>query len=198
MDMQNIRQIEVMAGVMAVVLIPAGSAVASEGTGGPNLFTGDLGNIIWSLVTFGAVILVLGKFAWKPVLGALQKREDFIRESLEKAKADREQAEVRLKEYTDRIEAARTEARDIVEEGRRDAEVVKQKIAEEAQAQATASIERGKREIAIATDSAIKDLYALGTRIATDAASQIIRKELNPEDHERLVAESIEQLEKLN
>ena len=187
----------VLAGLWLTAM-PAVVMAAEPEHGGGDPVQVDLWQAGFTIAVFVLLVIILKTFAFKPILGALQKREDFIRESLEKAKADREQAEVRLKEYTERIEAARTEARDIVEEGRRDAEVVKQKIAEEAQAQATASIERGKREIAIATDSAIKDLYALGARIATDAASQIIRKELNPEDHERLVSESIEQLEKLN
>ena len=74
--------------IPALALLPAAKALgaeSAEGAGGPSLFTGDLGNIFWSLLTFAAVIFVLGKFAWKPILGALQKREDFIRDSLKKA-----------------------------------------------------------------------------------------------------------------
>ncbi len=62
----------------------------SEGAEKTTLFTGDLGNILWSLLTFVAVLVVLGKFAWGPILGALKGREDFIRDSLEQAKKDRE------------------------------------------------------------------------------------------------------------
>src|SRR5262245_24179509 len=111
---------------VALTLVAAGSAWAAEEHGGeqPSLFTGDLGNVIWSLVTFLAVLFVLGKFAWKPILGALQKREDFIRDSLERAKHDREESERKLKEYTDKIIAARAEATAIVEEGRRDADAL--------------------------------------------------------------------------
>ena len=60
---------------------PSQLLAAGEAADKPTLFTGDLGNIIWSLVTFVAVLIVLGKFAWKPILGALQQREDFIRDS---------------------------------------------------------------------------------------------------------------------
>ena len=65
------------------LLLPIARAFGAEDAEHPTLFTGDLGNIIWSLLTFGAVIFVLGKFAWGPILRALQKREDFIRDSLE-------------------------------------------------------------------------------------------------------------------
>ena len=166
-------------------------AVAAEGADQPNIFTGDLGNIIWSLATFLVVLIVLGKFAWGPILGALQKREEFIRDSLQQAKRDREAAEARLKEYGDKLDAAKREATAIVDEGRRDAEVVKRKIEEEAKAEADRLIARAKREIGVATETAVNELYTIGARLATDVASKIITKELSPKDHERLIEESL-------
>ncbi|MFQ5495085.1 MAG: F0F1 ATP synthase subunit B [Phycisphaerae bacterium] len=173
----------------------AATGEAGHAAAGPSLFTGDLGNIFWTLLTFVVVMIVLGKFAWGPILGGLQKREAFIRDSLEKAKLDREQAEARLEEYEQRLAQAREEATAIVTEGRRDAEVVKRKIEDDAKAAAEAMIQRARREIGIATDSAVKELYGLSARLATDAASRIIRRELTADDHERLIAESIRELE---
>jgi len=180
-----------------MMLAIARTLLASEGGDPPTLFTGDLGNVIWSLLTFFAVLVVLGKFAWKPILGALQKREEFIRDSLAHAKRDRDEAERRLKEYGDKIVAARSEATAIVEEGRRDAEVVKRRIEDEAKSEAKAIIERGKREIAIATDTAVKELYTLSGKLATEVAGRILRKELNPREHERLITESINELQEV-
>jgi len=182
--------------VCLVTILPWAPALGSEDGEKPTLFTGDLGNIVWSLLTFVVVLLVLGRFAWRPLLGALQKREDFIRDSLQKAKEDREAAEVRLKEYADKLSTARAEATAIVEEGRRDAEVVKRQVEEHARAEAAAMIERGKREIAIATDTAVKELYTLSARLATDVASRVIRKEVDAKQHERLLRESIDELSK--
>ena len=174
-----------------LVMVGASAAIGSEGDAKPSLFTGDLGNIFWSLLTFFMVLVVLGKFAWKPILGALQSREDFIRSSLEQAKADREAAENRLKEYEVKLAAARQEATEIVGEGRRDAEAVKQKIEEDTKASAAAMLERAKREIGIATDTAVKELYDVTGKLATEMASRIISKEIKAQDHERLIAESI-------
>src|SRR5215213_1566620 len=89
-----------------------------------NPFAGDIGNALWTLVIFGLVVVVLGKFAWGPLLRGLQAREEFIRESLEKARIERETAEIRLREYEERLATARAEATAIVEEGRRDADAV--------------------------------------------------------------------------
>ena len=64
---------------------PAFAAEAAEhgeaGGGGP--FAGDIGNALWTLLIFGLVVFILGRFAWGPILKGLQSREDFIRESIE-------------------------------------------------------------------------------------------------------------------
>jgi F-type H+-transporting ATPase subunit b len=174
--------------------VPAAAFAAEGAEEAPNLFAGDLGNAVWTLVIFAVVLLVLGKFAWGPVLKALQARESFILESLEKAKREREEAEARLREYEERLAQARTEATAIVEEGRRDADVLKSKILEEARGEAEKERERTRREIRIATDTATKELYTLAARLATDMAGRIVRKELTPQDHDRLIAESIAEL----
>ena len=193
MTSKSLDLVLVSAGLVA---LPVAQALGAEHAEGPSLFTGDLGNIFWSLLTFGAVIFVLGKFAWRPILGGLQKREDFIRGSLEQAKQDREEAEARLKEYVEKLSQARLEASEIVEEGRRDGEALKRKIEEDARAEAMAMIKRAKREIGIATDTAVKELYELSGKIATDIASRIIRKEVDTKQHERLISESIDELSK--
>lgn len=170
--------------------VPALAAEAEHEA--PSLFAGDLGNSFWTLLIFVLVLVVLGKYAWGPILNALQTRENFIREALEKAKRDREEAEARLRDYEARLAAARSEASAIVDEGRRDAEVVKRRIEEEAKRQADLTIERAKREIQIATDTATKELYQLSARLATEMAARVISRELTMQDHERLIADGID------
>lgn len=169
---------------------------AEEAHGGqqPSLFAGDLGNAIWTVIIFVLLLVVLGKFAWRPILAALQKREEFIRDSLAQARKDRADAEARLRGIEERLHTARDEATAIVEEGRRDGEVVKRKAHQEARAEAQVMLERAKREINLARDTAVKELYDLTAALATEAASRIIAKELDAKEHERLIAESIDQL----
>lgn len=185
---------------LALFAAPALAQEAEHGGGeGPSSpFAGDLGNAIWTLVIFALVVFVLGKFAWGPILNTLQARETFIREALETAKRDRDEAELRRKEYEDRLAQARAEATAIVDEGRRDALVTKQRIEEEAQREADKRLERAKREIQIATETATKELYQLSTRLATEMAGKVIGRELTPQDHERLIAESLDGLNSRN
>lgn len=173
----------------------AGQAfAAAEGGESPSIFSGDLGNIIWTLITFIAVLFVLGKFAWGPILAALQKREEFIRNSLAEAKKDREEAQAELRKIEERLASARDEAGAIVEQGRRGGEEVKRAAQQEARQEAEAMIERAKREIGLARDTAVKDLYDLTAMLATEAASRVIGKELDAGEHERLIAEAIAEL----
>ena len=111
---------------MIGILVVATTALAQEHgeAAQPSIFEGGLHNAIWTLVIFLTVVLVLGKFAWKPLLAALKAREDFIRESLENAKKEREESAALLKKYSDQINKAREEATAITQEGRRDAEEV--------------------------------------------------------------------------
>jgi F-type H+-transporting ATPase subunit b len=181
--------------VLITALALAAPAVAQEHEAAANNpFAGDFGNALWTVVIFVLVLVVLGKFAWGPILKGLQARESYILESLEKAKKERDEADARMKLYEDKLAQARTEVTAMVEEGRRDAEVVKRKILDEARQEAEKERERTKREIQLATDTATKQLYALSAKMATDLAGIIIRKELTPQDHERLIAESIQEL----
>jgi F-type H+-transporting ATPase subunit b len=177
-----------LAALAAPLLAQQHEAAAS----GP--FAGDVGNALWTLVVFGLVVFVLGKFAWKPILSGLQAREAFIRTSLEEARRDRAEAEARLKQYEERLNSARSEATAIVEESRRDADVVKRRIEAEAHDEAGLIVERAKREITIAKETAVKELYSLSAKLTTDVASRILAREITVADHERLIRESIERL----
>lgn len=169
-------------------------AAADHGGGESNIFAGDLGNVLWTLLSLGLVVFILAKYAWNPFLDILQKREDFIRDSLAQAKEDRESAEARLAEYEERLTEARAEASAIVEEGRRDAVVVREREEEKAKEEAEKMLARAKREIEIAKDTAIKDLYSLTGKLATDIAAKIVDRELKPADHEKLIHDALDQL----
>lgn len=185
------RRISFTLVTLMLVLSPALRA-AEEGQG--NLFAGDIGNAVWTLVIFLLVVFVLGKYAWGPLLSGLQQREEFIRRSLKEAKEDREAAEARLQEYEGKLTEAGAQAAEIIDEGKRDAEKVRASIEEKARTEADKMVERARREIELAKQSAIKDLYATSADLATEIAARILQRELDARDHERLILESIQEL----
>jgi F-type H+-transporting ATPase subunit b len=178
------------------LLVLAGPALAAEAAHeeSANPFAGDLGNAFWTLVTFVLVLVVLGKYLWGPILKGLRTREEFIAKSLHDAEAANVTARSLLSEYEQKLEKARAEAAAIVERGRRDAEVVKRTLQDEARKEADAMIARAKREVAIAKDSAKRELFDLTGELATHLASRILSREIKPQDHERLIAETIAEL----
>lgn len=190
--------IKLLTGCGATLMCAMPALAAEEhGGGASNPFAGDLGTALWTFIIFGLVVLVLGKFVWPPILRGLQKREDYIYQSLEQAKQEREAGEAAHREYAEKLQTAQAEASAVVEEGRRDAEVLRRKIEEQAKANADAALERAKREIALATDNAVKELYTLSATLATEVARRVIEKEIDAGTHERLIAESIEAISRL-
>ena len=108
--------------IVAFLALTALPIHAAEEGAALSPFAGDLGNAIWTLAIFLIVVILLGKFAWGPVLGLLQQREEFIHRALSDAKHDRDEAELRLKEYAAKLQSAHAEAATLIEEARRDGE----------------------------------------------------------------------------
>jgi F-type H+-transporting ATPase subunit b len=170
--------------------------LAAEGE--PNIFAGGIGNAIITLIIFVGVVLILGKYAWPPLMRVLSEREEAIRKSLEDAKREREDAETLLAEYKAQMDKAHDEAAALIADGRRAAEEVRRGIHEEARGEAERMIQRATREIQLATDAAIKELYDQTAELAVKVAAGVVQKELSADDHRRLVAESLEQMKSAN
>ncbi len=77
-------------------------------------------------------------------------------------------------------------------------EKVRMRMEDEARQESEKIIDRARREIEMAKQSAIKDLYAESAQLATELASRIVKRELTASDHERMIAESLEELAQLD
>lgn len=182
-------------GLLAVPLWAQPVEEAHGASGGANPFAGDFGNVLWTLLVFLLLLFVLGKYAWGPILAGLQGREQYIRDSLEEARQNRLASEARLAEYETRLAGARDEVEAMISEARRDAQVLRQREEARAKEEAEKMLERARREIGIAKETAVQELYQQATRLSVAAASRILDREIGPQDHERLIAESIAALE---
>lgn len=191
---ERMRIISLAVGAVALSL-PALAAGGEEGAASP--FAGDLGNVIWTLIIFLAVLWVLGKYAWGPILEGLQGREKFIVDSLDKAKQHRDEATALLKQYEEKLAAARTETEAILDEARRDASALRAREEERAKEEADKLLARARREIEIARETAVKELYSRAAKLSTEGASRILERELDPADHDRLIRESIAAIEQM-
>lgn len=178
----------------ALALAAPVAARAAEAGAEWSPFQGNFGNFLWTLITLLVVYLVLKKWAWKPLLDGLQARERFIEDSLHEATVKRDQAEALLREHEAKLAATRDEIEAMLDEARRDAAVLKEREEAKAREESKAIIGRARREIDIATDTAVKRLYEEAAELATVAAGRILDREITAADHDKLVAEAIETL----
>jgi F-type H+-transporting ATPase subunit b len=146
---------------------------------------------LFTFVVFLFLLAILWKFAWGPISAGLDKREQGIANDIEGARLRNEEAKQLLADYEKRLSGAAGEVRDLIEQGRRDAEHVKQQILAEAKTAAEAEKERAVRDIESATDQALKSLAERSANLAVELAGKIVGTKLKAEDHSRLIQEAI-------
>jgi F-type H+-transporting ATPase subunit b len=156
----------------------------------PLAFDPDLA--LCTLFVFILLLAVLWKFAWGPILAGLEKREHAIAHEIADAKRQLEEADALVAKYEARLASAGDEVRAILDEGRRDAENAKQAILAEAKSAADAERLRSLRDIESATDGALRSLAERSAQLAVELAGKIVRRNLTPADHARLVDEAVE------
>jgi F-type H+-transporting ATPase subunit b len=178
----------------AIVLACTASALGQENAGeeASPVTSGNLYNALWAVGTFAVLLVVLGKFAWKPVMRAMEAREQHVADLIAKAQAQQQESQRLLEDYQRRLEQVDHEAAKRMEEARRNAEKARAEIMAAARAEAEKAIRQATADIDAARRQALEDLYRYAAELATDAAGKIMRKELNPQDQRRLVAESLE------
>lgn len=180
----------------SLIGVISGPVVAAEEEGAQtDIFNADIGNFLFTLLIFGLVIYLLRRFAWNPLLDVLAKRELTIRQAVEAAQREREQAERLLADYQAQLAKAREEATALIAEGRRDAEAVARRIQEQGRKESEELLARARREIELATESARKELHDQASELAVMVAARIIQKELSAADHRDLVARSLQEMQ---
>jgi len=155
----------------------------------PLSFDPDLA--IFTFGVFVILLVVLRKFAWGPIMQALERREHNIAEHISQAERNHEQARLLLADYEKRLAGAANEVRELLDEARRDAEHTKQSILAEARQGAEAEKARALREIEAATDGALETLAERSSQLAVDLAGKIVAAQLSKADHTRLIQEAM-------
>jgi F-type H+-transporting ATPase subunit b len=155
----------------------------------------DPGLYIWTIVTFLILLGLLARFAWRPLLDALEKRQDAIRAALDDARKAKEEL-ARLQAESARILAeARTEAANIISSTRSDAARFADEMKQKARADAEAVVKHAQREIDTQTNRAIETIRREAIDLSVAVASKILRREISPADNQRLVDDTIREMQ---
>ena len=152
--------------------------------------------LLWTILVFALLLAILTKYAWGPLMKALQEREDRIAQKISDAEATNKSALAKLAEYEKRIAAEKDQAAAIIAEAKKDAEKVKEEIQATAKIEAERMIERAKREIELAQQAAVAEIRDKMVDLAAELASVIVQREIKPEDHRRFVQDAIGNIEK--
>jgi len=158
----------------------------------------DPGLYFWTIIIFLVLAFLLYKFAWKPLLAMLEKRETSIKESLIGAEKAREEL-ANVKEDTEKLLAeARIESQGIVAAGKKNAEKMKEEIVVKAQAKSDALIVDAKKQIQIEKDRAIADVKSEVVNLSVEVAQKLIKKNLTKDDNLSLINESLKNINPKN
>lgn len=190
----NLRSPYLWVGI-GLLWFPALASEAAHGSQKPGgLFQLDPGVSIWTIVVFLLLVVLLKKFAWQPIIKALDDREKAINESLDKAKnANTESARI-ASEQAAILSEAKVEAAKVLRETKMLAEEVAQKIKDEAQKEKQKILDSGIKEIEAAKLSAIADIKSYASNLAIKAAEKLITQNLDSEGHRKLVDKLIEEI----
>lgn len=154
----------------------------------------DPGLLLWTIIAFGLLVLILWKAAWKPIVQALDARAEKVRSDIENADKSREESEKILAEYKALVAGAKEEAANIIAQGMKEAEEMKNSIIEKANKEAHDLSERVKRDINLAKENALNEIKAEIVFLSTEVASKIIERNLTPEDQSSLVKETLSKI----
>lgn len=155
----------------------------------------DPGLFFWTIAVFLVLLFLLRKFAWGPLLTALEERQAGIRKSLDDAdKARRELAEVQTKASA-LIGKARMEADAILSEARADGVRIRQELRDLAQKEAEAITRNAQQQIQLERDRAVAELRQEAVDLSVLIASKLVRRNLTREDNAALIEDALQQVD---
>jgi F-type H+-transporting ATPase subunit b len=173
---------------IAIVFLSCGVAWAEQAaeaeTSGSGLFSGTLGDSLWTVIAFVALLLVLGKVAWRPLLEALNARQSHIEEQLKSAEDMRQRAEQMLDDYK---QQGLSTLRQAVEQAQRH----QQEVAEKTRQEVLAIRHRAQEEIESARAAAMQELWKQAGDIALRVGSEVLGRTLTGPDNQHLVDEAV-------
>jgi len=155
----------------------------------------DPGLYIWTIATFLILLWLLAKFAWRPLLDALERRQETIRKSLDDAQQAKQDLERLNAESRKILAEARVQAEHILSQTRSDASRLRDELKQKAQSEAAGVIKNAERQIEMETARAVQQIRNEAVDISIAIASKVLERNVSREDNERLIEETFQQIE---
>ena len=155
----------------------------------------DPGLFIWTILTFLTLLVLLAKFAWRPLLQALESRQETIRKSLDDADQAKRELERLHGESAEVIKNARIEADSIISASRSNAAKLREELRQQARTEAQGIVKNAERQIQLETERALQQLRHEAIDLSVMIASKLLQRNLSKEDNERLIDEALKQVQ---
>jgi F-type H+-transporting ATPase subunit b len=181
------RVSRITAALLAVSATVPSSLWAQGGEGGGGLYDINTGLSFWTLLVFGILVFILGKYAWGPILQTVEAREKGIQAALDEAAALQDEAAKLLAQHKEQLADARRQASELIAEGKAAGEGVRKDIEEKARTAASEIIERARLEIGRERDAALETLRKESVDLALAAASHLMQENLDQAKDRQLV-----------
>lgn len=152
------------------------------------------GLTLWTAITFLVLLVVLAKFAWGPIVSMLNERERTIRDAIDQAKKEREEAERLLAEQKASLAKAQRDAAELARKNQQEVEVLRQELTAKARKEADDLVASARQQIAEELSKAKSELKAQVADLAIDAAGRLVKANLDDKAQRALVEEYIAQL----
>lgn len=162
------------------------------------LVTPDIGTIFWMLLMFIIVMLILKKFAWKPILNVLRNREQYIEESLRSADRAKKEME-KLQADNEKIMAeARKERDKMLKETKKTGEMILNEAKNKASEESKKIIQSARVQIENEKDAAIADIRIQVAELSVDIAEKILQEKLKDDKAQQELMEKLLKDVKMN
>jgi F-type H+-transporting ATPase subunit b len=145
------------------------------------------GPILWTIVNFLILLLLLRAVAWKPILKALETRENTINDALNRAEAAKADAERILAENQKALLKAEEESQKVLRESRDYAERLQSEASQKAQVESRRLLEQAHQEIERSKQQALNELRTEVATLAVGAAEKILNEQLDADKQKSLV-----------
>jgi F-type H+-transporting ATPase subunit b len=160
-----------------------------------DLVTPALGLVFWTAISFGILLFILGKFAWKPILGALSDRERFIEDSLQKAEAAKEEMSRLTNENESLLKLARAERDQILSDARKVKDQMIVDAKELAHKEGARMIELARVEINNQKAIAMADVKNQVATLSLQIAEKVLRKQFEDQQkQDELVSQLLKEV----
>ena len=160
------------------------------------LVTPGIGLLFWMLFAFSIVLVLLKKFAWKPILSALKDREDRIEASLIKAEETRKKTESANSDIEKMINQAKEERGALLRQAKEDIAEYKKAQKSQIKSQVDLQLDSAKEEIAQQKRIALEDLKKVVAELSIEIAEKILKQELdNEQKYNDLIKENVKKLD---